>query len=178
MLEKTLLTLNAVEGIAGVLLISRDTAALTLGRKCGAQTLTESGAPELNASLNRATQVVSTWKAAGILLMASDVPLMTRHDIETMITMGDRKPSLVIAPDRHEKGTNAMLVKPPGLITYRFGEDSFSRHITEASEMGARVQVYHSPTIQLDVDTPADLDLYREALTEYQMDLTVWYTDR
>lgn len=178
MLERTLATLKGVKDISGILLISRDTSALTLGRKFGAQTLAESGAPELNASLNRATQVVSTYNASGILLVASDVPLMSRTDIESMINMSQDQLSLVIASDRHRKGTNAMLVRPPGLITYRFGEDSFQKHIAEAREMGAVVTIYHSKTIELDVDTPSDLDLYREAMAEYMMDMPVWYTDR
>lgn len=178
MLERTLVTLKGVRDISGILLISRDTSALTLGRKYGAQTLTESGAPELNASLNRATQVVSTYNASGILLVASDVPLMSRIDIERMISLSKESPSLVIASDRHQKGTNAMLVRPPGLITYRFGEDSFQKHVAEAREMGAVVSIYRSKTIELDVDTPSDLDLYREAMAEYMMDLPVWYTDK
>jgi 2-phospho-L-lactate guanylyltransferase len=164
MLENTLLTLKSVEGIKGVLVISRDSAALAFARKLDVYTVSESGAPELNTALTRATQVVITWHARGVLVLASDIPLMRVEDIEGMLALATRDPAVVVAPDRHEDGTNAVLIRPPGLIPFRFGEDSLRRHLAEAHAVGASVRIYRSPTMSLDVDTPSDLDLYRESL--------------
>ena len=49
---------------------------------------------------------------------------------------------------------------PPGLIEYAFGKNSFRRHVRAAEQAGAAVQVYHSSRVALDLDTPADLELY------------------
>jgi 2-phospho-L-lactate guanylyltransferase len=174
MLEQTLHTLLQVSKIKGVLVVSRDNGALALGRKMGAQTLSESGSPELNASLTRTTQVVASWHGAGVLIVSSDIPLLETTDVEAMLKMGKRAPVVVLATDRRGDGTNAMLVRPPGLIEYRYGEGSFQKHIVEAEAAGADVKIYKSETIGLDVDIPADLDLYREMLVERKAGETVW----
>lgn len=174
MLERTLMTLNKVKIIAGVMVVSRDTGALSLAREYGVQTLQESGTPELNASLTRATQVVGGWGAGGVLVLASDIPLMRTSDIEGMLKLGTNGPAVVIAADRHGTGTNALLIRPPGLIPYRFGEDSLEKHLAEARATGVEAHVYESQTLGLDVDIPADLDLYREMLAEREMREPAW----
>ena len=92
MLEHTLLTLGQVTGIGGVIVVSRDTGALSLARRYNAQTLQESGSPELNASLTAATRVVASWNASAVLLLASDIPLLQAGDIEQMIGLAKRPP--------------------------------------------------------------------------------------
>ena len=174
MLERTLRLLQQVKGFGGIMVVSRDTYALSLARKLDVQTLQESGTPDLNNSLTRATQVVSTWNAGGVLILASDIPLIQVDDLERMIGLADSAKSVVIAPDRRGTGTNALLVRPPGLITYHFGVESFPRHHSEAEAAEASLHVYRSPTVGLDVDTPADLDLYREMLVEQEMNEPAW----
>ncbi len=174
MLEQTLVTLKKAKSIGGILVVSRDSAALALARRYDAQTLQESGAPELNASLTRATKVISTWNASGALVLASDIPLMQVDDIEAMIALAKYPPVVVIAPDRRHVGTNGLLMCPPALFPYAFGEDSFSRHTAKAQEAGAEVHVYESLTMGLDVDLPADLDLYREMLMERNLNEPAW----
>jgi 2-phospho-L-lactate guanylyltransferase len=80
----------------------------------------------------------------------------------------------VVAPDRRGTGTNALLVRPPGLIPYRFGENSLDKHLEEAEAAGAEAHVYESDTLGLDVDIPADLDLYREMLVEREIREPGW----
>ncbi len=69
---------------------------------------------------------------------------------------------MVIAPDRHGTGTNALLVSPVGLIEYDFGENSFQRHCQRAREAGARLEIVNLPTLGLDLDLPEDLELVRK----------------
>jgi 2-phospho-L-lactate guanylyltransferase (CobY/MobA/RfbA family) len=68
---------------------------------------------------------------------------------------------VVIAPDRHEKGTNALLISPTGLIEYDFGENSFERHCERARAAGARLEIVNLPALGLDLDVPEDLELVR-----------------
>jgi 2-phospho-L-lactate guanylyltransferase len=70
------------------------------------------------------------------------------------------EPAVVIAPDRHQTGTNALFVRPPGLIDYAFGRDSFQLHRAWAERAGARVRVLKSTAIELDLDVPEDWTLY------------------
>jgi len=69
---------------------------------------------------------------------------------------------VVIAPDRHGSGTNALLLSPSGLIEYDFGVNSFQRHCQRARDVGARLEIVDLPTLGLDLDLPEDLELVRK----------------
>ena len=168
MLVDTLRTLSQVNDIDGILVVSRDSSALTLARNEGAQTVAESGNPELNDALTRATQAVMlTWGARGVLIVSSDLPLMQPSDIKEMLDMARLPaPTVVLAGDRHSEGTNAMLMRPPGLIPYQYGPGSYQRHIDEAERIGVSPLIYDSDTMGLDVDVPEDLDLYNSLKSE------------
>ena len=77
-----------------------------------------------------------------------------------MIDFSSRQPVVAIAPDRHNEGTNALLVCPPGLIRYAYGIGSFARHCELARQAGARLEIVHRPGLALDLDLPEDLDLF------------------
>ncbi len=71
-------------------------------------------------------------------------------------------PVVVIAPDRHEKGTNALLISPVRPDQYDFGANSFQRHCQRVKEAGARLEIVNLPTLGLDLDLPEDLELVRK----------------
>ncbi len=96
------------------------------------------------------------------MILPADLPLVTREDVLTLIARAGEAPSVVIAPDRHGTGTNALLISPAGLIEYDFGENSFQRHCQRAKEAGARLEIVELPTLGLDLDLPEDLELVRK----------------
>ncbi len=157
---RTVRLLVPLTQIRGVLVISRDTQALAMARDLGANTVQESGTPELNNALLRATQVLKAWHAEAVLVVPADIPLLAVEDIEEMVQRGRYQNSVVIAPDRHETGTNLLFVRPPVLIPYVFGENSFAEHQRLALEAGANVSIYRSERVALDVDWPDDLEKY------------------
>jgi 2-phospho-L-lactate guanylyltransferase len=59
-------------------------------------------------------------------------------------------------PDRHGRGTNALLLSPPDVIEFCFGGDSRYAHEGAALAAGAHVEVLDGP-LTLDIDTPDDL---------------------
>jgi 2-phospho-L-lactate guanylyltransferase (CobY/MobA/RfbA family) len=67
---------------------------------------------------------------------------------------------VVASPDFTKNGTNALLIHPPGLIQYAYGNGSFHRHVSAAREANAILHVYESDRIKLDVDTSEDLIQY------------------
>lgn len=158
--RRVLTTIKATPQIAGALVISRDPRALAIARDFGAHTVQESGAPELNTALMRATQVVAGWRGGAVFILPADLPLITPEDLSGMTALGQENLSVVIATDSHEDGTNAMLVRPPGMFPYAYGSGSFHRHIDLAREAGAAVKVYQSDRLALDIDVPADLEAY------------------
>ena len=162
MLENTLSVLTSYQAVSGVLIVSRDPAALAVAREYGVNTVRESGSPELNVALTRASRVVTTWGAKRALVLPSDLPLLTLDDLEGLLEAEERHlREAVAAPDRHEDGTNALVMKPPGLFEFGFGKGSFAVHLQRAAQAGAYVREFRSPTIALDVDLPEDLALYQ-----------------
>lgn len=159
MLRNTLKVLGEVSEIDSVLVISRDPSALSLARANHARTVQEDGSPELNAAIRRATAVVQAYSAQGVLILPADLPLITAADIRTFLAHAIQPPEIVIAPDRREDGTNAMYIRPPGLIEYSYGPGSFARHIHQAEIFGIRHSICRLPSLGLDLDIPEDLDI-------------------
>lgn len=161
MLANTLDVLAQVPGVERTLVVSRDPQALALARDHGARTVMEHGSPELNRALVRATLVARGYGVSGVLILPADLPLVQRHDIERLIALAADPPVVVVAPDRHGTGTNALLSSPPSLIEYDFGPNSFSHHKERAQQAGARLEICQLASLQLDVDMPEDLAMLR-----------------
>jgi 2-phospho-L-lactate/phosphoenolpyruvate guanylyltransferase len=162
LLQHTLKTLADIRELEQVLVVSRDPHALTIARQHGARTVREDGQPLLNTALTRATVVAKVHATRGVLILPADLPLISREDVLTLIEKAGEPPVVVIAPDRHGKGTNALLISPSGLIEYDFGENSFQRHCERAKQAGARLEIVDLPSLGLDLDLPEDLEIIRE----------------
>lgn len=98
------------------------------------------------------------------LLLPGDCPALAPADIEAVLAAAPPAPSVVVVPDRHGSGTNALLLSPPDVITPSFGPDSRARH--EGGAAAARVEhvVLSVEAFAMDVDTPEDLTTLRDAL--------------
>ncbi len=162
-LGHTLRVLSQTPEIGRVLVVSRDLAALALARDLKADTVTEAGAPDLNPALERATQVAVTGRAQAVLILPTDLPFMTVAEVQALLADAGAGPAVALAPDRHETGTNALFARPPGLLAYAFGADSFGEHQRRAQAAGATVRVCRLPGLALDVDDPDDLAVYLAA---------------
>jgi 2-phospho-L-lactate/phosphoenolpyruvate guanylyltransferase len=161
MLRRVLAVVKSVPQVAGTLVISRDTHALAIAREYGAKTIQESGAPELNAALMRATSVIASWGSEAVLVIPADLPLIAPEDVTNIIEMGQQPRSVVLATDRNRDGTNALLIRPPGLIDYAYGSGSYQRHAVRGRDAGAVVSIYESDRMLQDIDLPEDIENYQ-----------------
>lgn len=166
MFRHSLTTLLNTPQIERISVLSRDTAALAIAREYQVHTIQECGTPSLNNSLQRASETMRLQGCDGILVLTADLPLVCPDEIRQLIDLGRYLMSVVAAPDRQEDDTNALLVRPPGLIQFSFGVGSFRHHIALAHKAGATVRVYRSAGIGLDIDTPCDLERYRDLIGE------------
>jgi 2-phospho-L-lactate guanylyltransferase len=157
LLLRTVDVLKSIPELVEVLVVSRDTEALSLAREHGARTLQEDGQPQLNVALERATVVAKSYLAESVLILPADLPQITKEDVLAMLAAGKKPPVVVIAPDHHHQGTNALYINPAGLIEYDFGEGSFKRHSDAAQVAGVSLKVMELPSLAMDVDMPADL---------------------
>lgn len=162
LLIHTLQVLSEVPEIDHSLVISRDPLALSLAREQHARTLQEEGTPELNMALRRATVVAQVYATGGILILPADLPLLNTHDLQKLIALAHDPPVVVIAPDRRSDGTNALLIKPVGLIDYAYGPGSFQKHCERVKQSNARLEICDLYSFSLDLDIPDDLDVFRK----------------
>jgi 2-phospho-L-lactate/phosphoenolpyruvate guanylyltransferase len=79
---------------------------------------------------------------------------------------GPGAPLVVIVPDRHGRGTNALLLAPPDAIEFCFGGDSRAAHAANARARGARLIELADGPLSLDLDTPDDLLLVERLVPE------------
>ena len=162
MLLQTIDTLKKVAELGDVLIVSRDPEALALAREHGARTLLEDGNPQLNIALQRATVVAKSYNAESVLILPADLPQLTAADISAILDAGREPPVVVITPDHHHEGTNALYINPAGLIEYDFGHGSFERQSALAKAAGARLKILDLASLAHDVDVPADLSFLAE----------------
>lgn len=164
MLLNTLRVLAEVPEIERTLVVSADPTVLALAQEHGAEALEERGSPSLNRALTQSTVLAREIELEAVLVLPADLPLIQAEDVRALIEALQAPPIVVIAPDRRHRGTNALLVAPPGTIEYGFGPDSFERHIRSAETAGARVEIIELPTLGLDLDAPEDLEIYQDRI--------------
>ena len=157
LLEHTIKVLRTIDEIENILVISRDKEALALARDLGARTVQEYGSPGLNTALTRAVEIARNYETCGVLVLPADLPKLAADDLRTMLAFRDESPIVVIAPDRKKEGTNALLVCPPDLIEFNYGEGSYQKHMEEARKAGATLEICELPSLELDLDEPEDL---------------------
>jgi 2-phospho-L-lactate guanylyltransferase len=99
-----------------------------------------------------------------VLLVPGDCPALDPKEVDELLLEGMSAPDVIIVPDRHGTGTNALLLAPPDAIAPSFGPGSRERHEESAREAGARWRVAEPRSLVLDVDTADDLVALRAAL--------------
>jgi 2-phospho-L-lactate/phosphoenolpyruvate guanylyltransferase len=114
----------------------------------------------LNRALTAGQAHAKSLGAAAILVLPADLPLLTLDDLRALVTPlqepDPTRPALVLAPS-HDRGTNALLLRPPGVVPFAFGPRSFDRHRALAQAAGCAVSIVHTPSLTYDIDFPEDL---------------------
>jgi 2-phospho-L-lactate guanylyltransferase len=162
--------------IVGFIVISRDTSILQLVQDYNGCALLEKAitAPPLDR-LNLALAQAARWcnekaNASALMLLPSDLPLLEIEDLRALLRflqLYPAQPLGIIAPDRHEKGTNTLLLRPPDLLgfKYHFGEESFAYHLAAlGNERGTEIFICQRPGLAFDLDLPEDLAALPEAI--------------
>ena len=139
-------------GPPAIIVISRGADVLDYVGTRGATALAERSPSDLNGALRQASAFAQDAGASKLLVLASDLPLLCEADLTALA-----RHDCAIAPDRHGRGTNALLWPTSPLPDFHFGEDSFSRHRAAARAVGLDPQTVLSAGLAHDVDLPSDL---------------------
>lgn len=149
-----------------VLVVAGSEQVAALARKWGAEVLLEPRPEGQNVAARRGINRAIEQSASAVLLLSSDLPLVTPEAVRELLYEGARHdaPVAVAAPAVGRGGTNALYLRPPDAIGLHFGDDSLAKFLHEAESRGVVFVVHHSDAMGLDVDEPADLARLRHAV--------------
>ncbi|MDG7026120.1 MAG: 2-phospho-L-lactate guanylyltransferase [Nitrososphaerota archaeon] len=148
--------LDAVAGAglaASCFVVSSDRGILELAAKRGARGVQEEGDSGVNDAVEAGARASG---AERVLVLPSDLPLMTSADVRAVIALGDEGMDAVVAPSVAFDGTNALLYPAGAGLHLSYDNNSFWNHLASAAGMGLSVGVSTRPGIMLDIDSPAD----------------------
>ena len=164
MLSDVLAALRRCSLVDDIVVVTSEPGAEALARGAGAQVVTD----DPNEGHSDAAQRGIDWAVADgafhTLLIAGDVPALDPAEIDSLIKSLADDTEVVIVPDRHGSGTNALILTPADVISPAFGEGSCERHQQLATEAGVQARVESSFGLGLDVDTADDLEALTAAL--------------
>lgn len=166
LLGGTLSAALATPGVEDVFVVTPDDEVRRLAARSGARPILQRS-QGLNAGLRQAREEVLATGADALLVVPIDLPLISPEALGILLAPLDDplRPLVVLVPDRHGRGTNALLVAPPDAIEFGFGGDSRRAHAACAADAGARYIELDGP-LSLDVDTPDDLLFVQERAPE------------
>lgn len=104
----------ASDAVDAVLVVSPDPAALALAAELGQGVVPlaqDPAVPGLNPALDHGRSWARARAAAALLVLFGDLPLLGADDVRAIV---GRDASVVLAPDRHGTGTNALLLRAAG----------------------------------------------------------------
>ena len=160
--------------VGPVAVVSPDPAALAVAAIEGTEVVPLLQDPDqsgLNGALAQGRDWALRRHAAALLILFGDLPLLSPDDVRNLVR---RDAPVVLAPDRHGTGTNAMLLRLGGAAGRRdlrakrggtegfrfgFGPGSYARHVDEAHRLGLDVATALTTGTAFDLDTPDDLRL-------------------
>jgi 2-phospho-L-lactate/phosphoenolpyruvate guanylyltransferase len=163
LLRRTVAAALAARGVTEVIVVSPDPEVRRVAAAAGARPV-EQRSRGLNPALHEARAAATGDR---LLILPADIPGIDAAAIERVLEAGDStgRPSVVLVPDRHGRGTNALLLDPPDVIDPAFGGDSRTGHAWLASSADAAYAEVRD-VLGLDVDTPEDLLLAEASAPE------------
>jgi 2-phospho-L-lactate guanylyltransferase len=159
LLDRTVRAVVATPAIVETLVITPDDDARSIALEAGARPIRQRG-QGLNQGLREARGEAVAAGAEAVLVVPIDLVGMSSAAIADLLATlpagAQAAPTVALVPDRHGRGTNALLVAPPEAIEFEFGGDSRAAHRAAAEAAGARYVELDGP-LTIDLDTPDDL---------------------
>jgi 2-phospho-L-lactate/phosphoenolpyruvate guanylyltransferase len=169
MVTDVLIALRRARTVDEVLVVSGETMAVALASGYDAAAVIDD--PDdagHSAAAARGVQAAIERGATRVLLVPGDCPALDPAELDALLEdlPDPSRPDVIVVPDRHGDGTNALVLSPPDAIEPAFGPGSRARHEQLAAEAGATCAAVAVPTLGLDVDTGDDLAALRTALED------------
>jgi 2-phospho-L-lactate/phosphoenolpyruvate guanylyltransferase len=149
-----------------VLVVAGSDEVAALAQGWGVEVLAEPRQEGQNVAAARGIATAVEGGADAVLLLSSDLPLVTVDAVRDVLESAARMkaPVAVAVPAVGRGGTNALYLRPPHAIALHFGSDSLAKFRQEALSRGVEFALHHSDAMALDLDEPGDLARLRRAV--------------
>ena len=154
MVRDVLGALGQVDGLGGVIVVTAEPVAAVLARAAGAEVVHDPAEAGQSAAVGLGVARALERGADRVLAVPGDCPALDPGELAALLVAPE---AVVIVPDRHGSGTNALLLAPPTAIAPAFGPGSRARHEAAARASGLPWAVRDVPGLGMDADTPEDL---------------------
>ena len=156
MLQEVLKTISNCKVVNQIVLVSKDEAALKIGRQFNSIEIfdNESG---VNNAINLADQYLSDKNFDCSIIFPQDIPTMTSSDIDALLGFIKSTNSVIIVPSRQFNGTNALVRCPADLIQTRYDMGSYTHQIDAANTKTKNISIALIRRMMLDIDDESDL---------------------
>jgi 2-phospho-L-lactate guanylyltransferase len=169
MVTDVLIALRRARRVDEVLVVSGEHAAVALAAGYDASAVIDD--PDdagHSAAALRGIDAALERGATRVVLVPGDCPALDPGELDALLERPPAERDVIVVPDRHGTGTNAIVLTPPGVMGPAFGPGSRERHERLAAEAGAACTVAEVTTLGMDVDTLDDLEALRVALDGFR----------
>ena len=164
MVGDVLVALRETPAVEKTIVVTAEPAVLRAARYLGAGVVEDRLQEGQSAAVALGIEQARTDGFQRVLCVPGDCPALDPSELEDLLSKPVAAPEVLVIPDRHGTGTNGLLLTPPDAIAPSFGADSCARHQQLAQEASVRCELASPPSLLLDIDTSADLEVLRERL--------------
>jgi 2-phospho-L-lactate/phosphoenolpyruvate guanylyltransferase len=137
-----------------------------LAKRLGSPFIVEPRQEGQNTAARRGIEHALAEGADAVLLLSSDLPFVKRAAVREVLdaAAAEEGPVALAVPAIGRGGTNALYLRPPGIISLHFGGDSLALFRHDAETKGVPFVIHESAEMALDLDEPPDLERLRRAV--------------
>jgi len=160
MLRDVLTNLRHASTVDRFGVVTSDPSLLEIAQSLGAEAIDEGHPRGLNGAVAIGTEVCLQQGATALLVLLSDLPLVTSEDIDLLFCETTDDPQVLLVTCKEGGGTNALLRVPPLVMPTCFGGPSLEAHKVCAQKDGLACRMIEAPRIAFDIDSVEDLKLF------------------
>jgi 2-phospho-L-lactate/phosphoenolpyruvate guanylyltransferase len=162
MVGDVLVALSQCTAIDLTVVVTNEPSVTAAAEYTGAIVVADTAESGQSAAVSIGIERALVERAERALCIPGDCPALDPEELNGLLR--GTPEAVIVVPDRHGTGTNGLLLTPPNAMTPSFGPGSCERHGQLARSAGASWRTEQVGSLQLDIDTGADLAALRERL--------------
>lgn len=162
MVGDVLVALSQCAAIDLTIVVTNEPTVTAAARYTGAIVVADTAESGQSAAVSIGIERAMAEGAERALCIPGDCPALDPGELNALLH--GAPDAVIVIPDRHGTGTNGLLLCPPDVMTPSFGPGSCERHGELAASAEQSWRTERVSSLQLDIDTGADLAVLRERL--------------